>query len=86
MPRFCIAVVMGCLGKVYMEKKCSTIMPNLLCLLLQFLYSIMFPAASQGATICHETKAPETRGSFNNTDFNNYLLELPFHSVDLKKR
>ena len=64
-----------------MEKKCSTIMPNLLCLLLQFLYSIMFLATLQGATVCHETKGTRD-GRFTIQFFSINLLDLLFHSFD----
>ena len=68
----------GLLWKVCMEKKCSTIMPNLLCLLLQFLYSIMFLATSQGATVCHETKGTRD-GRFTIQFFKSiYLITTSF--------
>ena len=64
-----------------MEKKCSTIMPNLLCLLLQFLYSIMFLATSQGATVCQEIKGTRD-GRFTTQFFSINLLDQLFHSFD----
>ena len=71
----------GLFWKVCMEKKCSTIMPNLLCLLLQFLYSIMSLATSQGVTVCHETKGTRD-GRFTTQFFSINLLDLLFHSFD----
>ena len=71
----------GLSWEVCMEKKCSTIMPNLLCLLLQFLYSIMFLATSQGATVCHETKGTRD-GRLTTQFFSINLLDLLFHSFD----